>query len=86
MSPSSPRTSSGASLKKNEELNYETAYAELEKIVEALEAEGRSLDETLALYERGQLLAAHCANLLEKAELKVRQLGVDGLVEPEGQE
>ena len=57
-----------------EALNYEQAFAELEKIVTALEAGDHPLDESLALFERGQALAKHCAGLLEKAELKVRML------------
>jgi len=73
------------SLKKVQELTYEAAFAELETIVAALESEGRSLDESLSLYERGQALSAHCAALLEKAELKVRQLSGDGLADFEGQ-
>ena len=73
------------SLKKVEGLTYEAAFKELEEIVTALEAEGNPLDESLGLYERGQALAARCAALLEKAELKVRQLGADGLADFEGQ-
>ena len=73
------------SLKKVEGLSYEAAFKELEEIVAALEAEGNPLDESLGLYERGQALAAHCAALLEKAELKVRQLGVDGPADFDGQ-
>jgi exodeoxyribonuclease VII small subunit len=65
-------------------LTYEAAFTELEKIVTALEDEAHSLDESLGLYERGQALAAHCAKLLEKAELKVRQLGAEGLSESGG--
>ena len=72
-------------LKKVETLSYEAAFTELEAIVAALEAEGHALDESIGLYERGQALAAHCAVLLEKAELKVRQLGPDGLTDFEGQ-
>jgi exodeoxyribonuclease VII small subunit len=72
-------------LKKVETLSYEAAFTELEAIVAALEAEGHALDESLGLYERGQALAAHCSALLEKAELKVRQLGSDGLTDFEGQ-
>lgn len=72
------------SLKKVEDLTYEAAFAELETIVAALESEGRSLDESLGLYERGQALSAHCAALLEKAELKVRQLSGDELADFEG--
>lgn len=57
-----------------EKLSYEEAFKELEDIVAALEDEGKSLEETLALFERGQLLAKHCAGLLDNAELKVQQL------------
>ncbi len=57
-----------------EELNYEAAFKELETIVAALENEQRSLDESMSLYERGQALVKRCAELLDKAELKVKQL------------
>jgi exodeoxyribonuclease VII small subunit len=73
------------SSKKVEGLTYEAAFKELEQIVAALEAEGKPLEESLSLYERGQALAAHCIALLEKAELRVRQLGADGLTDYEGQ-
>jgi exodeoxyribonuclease VII small subunit len=76
MSPSS---------KKVEDLTYEAAFTELETIVAALEGESRPLDESINLYERGQALSKHCAALLEKAELKVRQLSGDGLVEFEAE-
>ena len=64
-----------------EQMTYECAFEELEKIVAALEANQRPLDEAMALFERGQLLAAHCAALLEQAELKVRRLSGDELLE-----
>ena len=57
-----------------DELTYEQALAELESIVAALENEQRSLDESMALYERGQALIKRCAKILEKAELKVKKL------------
>lgn len=60
--------------KTSDELSYEDAFTALEAVVEALESEQRPLDEAIALYERGQALSKHCAALLEKAELKVRQL------------
>ncbi|MBI2757285.1 MAG: exodeoxyribonuclease VII small subunit [Chloroflexi bacterium] len=56
------------------ELTYEAAFAELETIVAALESEQKSLDESMSLYERGQALAKRCAELLDQAELKVKQL------------
>ncbi len=60
---------------KLEELSYEQAFAELEGIVAALETEGRTLDQAITLYERGQALAGWCAGLLDAAELKVQALG-----------
>ncbi len=74
------------SKKSQEDLTYEEAFAELESVVAALESEQRPLNEAIALYERGQTLAKHCAALLEKAELKVRQLSGDTLIEFEGEE
>ena len=68
------------SKKTPEEQTYEDAFAELETVVSALESEQRPLDEAIALYERGQVLARHCSALLEKAELRVRQLNGDKIV------
>jgi len=64
-----------------ESLAYEEALAELESIVAVLEAEKRSLDESLALFERGQALARFCTGLLEQAELKIQALSGDELVD-----
>jgi exodeoxyribonuclease VII small subunit len=60
------------------QLSYEQALAELELVVEQLEAEVGDLDAALALFERGQALAKHCNELLGKAELRVQQLGENG--------
>jgi exodeoxyribonuclease VII small subunit len=57
-----------------DEMAYEQAFAELEGIVSVLESEQRPLEETMALFERGQALTKRCAELLDKAEIKVRQL------------
>jgi exodeoxyribonuclease VII small subunit len=55
-------------------LSFEQAFTELEAAVQKLSEGGLTLDESLALFERGQLLAAHSSALLEAAELKLRQL------------
>lgn len=55
-------------------LSYEAAAAELDAIVARLEAGNIPLDETVQLFERGQRLAAHCNQLLDAAELKVKTL------------
>jgi len=65
----------------DEDLSYEEAFAELEYIVSALETGEHTLDEAVAQYKRGQTLARHCANLLDKAELKVQQLSADEIVD-----
>lgn len=62
-----------------EKLSYELAYAELEAIITALETDSGALENSLALFQRGQLLIQHCAALLDDAEIKVRQLSGDTL-------
>jgi len=57
-------------------MDFETAFTALQESVAALESEELPLDKALALYERGQKLAHHCAVLLESAELKVQQLSM----------
>jgi exodeoxyribonuclease VII small subunit len=66
-------------IKPIEKLTYEEAFAELETIVAALESGDQPLEATLLLFERGQLLARHCAELLDKAELKVQKLSGESL-------
>ncbi|MDT8898305.1 MAG: exodeoxyribonuclease VII small subunit [Thermanaerothrix sp.] len=57
-----------------ESLTYEEAYAELEQLVQRLEAGQQPLDEAIRLFERGQALIRHCQALLDQAELRVREL------------
>ena len=69
-----------------ETLSYEQAMAEMEEIIQKMESDQLSLDEALAFFERGQALAKRCADLLNQAELKVRQLTgqeIDSLQEEE---
>jgi len=64
-----------------EELTYEEAFAELETLVNALEGDAsrNPLEETMSLFERGQALVKRCSELLDGAELKVRELSSDQL-------
>ena len=64
-----------------EEMAYEQAFAELEIIINSLEADEQTLDEILVKFERGQSLARHCADLLDKAELKTRQISGDEITD-----
>lgn len=64
-------------------MDFETAFNALQENVALLESEDLPLEKALEVYERGQLLARRCAELLESAELRVRQLSQDaGAQEP----
>lgn len=67
-------------------LSFEAALAELEGIVKRLEEGKVELEESIAIYERGEALKAHCETLLRKAEARIEKitLGPDG--RPQGTE
>ncbi len=54
--------------------NFETSLKELEEIVEQLETNDLTLDETLAKYESGIKMYKQCYQTLEKAEKKINIL------------
>ncbi|WP_186290581.1 exodeoxyribonuclease VII small subunit [Gordonia zhaorongruii] len=54
-----------------EELGYEDARDELSEVVAALEHGGLGLDESLALWERGEALAQRCTAHLEGARERI---------------
>jgi exodeoxyribonuclease VII small subunit len=53
------------------ELSYEQARAELAAVVEKLEAGGTTLEEALALWERGEQLADVCQRWLDGARARL---------------
>ena len=53
------------------EMSFEEAMAALEVVVGQLERGDVALDASIALYERGAALKAHCAGKLRDAEEKV---------------
>ena len=55
-------------------LTFEQAVAELQRIVADLESGDGNLEASLARYERGIVLIRHCNDLLDQAELRVREL------------
>lgn len=52
-------------------LSYEEAREQLVKVVSQLEAGGVSLEQSLALWERGEALADHCEQWLEGARKRL---------------
>jgi exodeoxyribonuclease VII small subunit len=64
---------------------FESALAELERLVAALEGGKLSLEESLAAHKRGMELARFCQNTLAQAEQQVRVLEDDQLTSLPGQ-
>lgn len=61
-------------------LPFETALAQLEDIVRQLEGGKVPLEDSINIYERGELLKKHCEALLRRAEARIERitLGPDG--------
>ena len=59
------------------ETAFEDVLRELESIVDTLENDPPPLEDALAAYERGVLLARACMSRLETAELRIQELGLE---------
>jgi exodeoxyribonuclease VII small subunit len=57
-------------------LSFEQALAELEQIVARLESGQAPLEDSIAMYERGAALKAHCEARLAAARLRVEKIVV----------
>jgi len=57
-----------------ESLSFETALRELEGIVTRLEQGEVDLEDSIALYERGQALKIHCEKKLKAAESRLEKI------------
>lgn len=68
------------------EMTFERALKELEQIVGRLERGDVELEESIAIYERGEALRDHCDRLLKQAEAKVEKLTLNRSGEPTGAE
>jgi exodeoxyribonuclease VII small subunit len=60
----------------SEAKTFEEAQRELERIVAELEAGRASLEDAVALWERGDELYRYCMGRLDSAEGKIEELGV----------
>ncbi|KIN62628.1 Exodeoxyribonuclease 7 small subunit [Sulfitobacter noctilucicola] len=67
-----------------DEMSFETAMAELEKVLAQLESGNVELDASISLYERGAALKARCEAKLKEAEEKVAAITLDGDGNPTG--
>ena len=62
--------------------DFEAAIAELESVVKRLEEGDMSLEQSLALYERGVQLSRFCHARLEEAERRIEILSDRGDLRP----
>ena len=61
-----------------DQMDYETAAAELERTVQQLGKEQEDLAESVRSFERGLALARRCARLLDDAERRLKELAPSG--------
>jgi exodeoxyribonuclease VII small subunit len=67
-------------------LTFERAIEELETIVKRLEEGKVPLEESVAIYERGEALKRRCEELLRLAEARVEKIRLDAGGKPTGTE
>ena len=68
------------------QLSFERAIDELESIVKRLEDGKVPLEESVAIYERGEALKRRCEELLHQAEARVQKITLDAGGNPTGAE
>ena len=59
---------------KKTEISFEDSFTRLERILERLESDDCTLDETLKLYEEGMTLTKVCYDKLGNAELRIKEI------------
>jgi exodeoxyribonuclease VII small subunit len=69
-----------------EKMPFERAIEELETIVKRLEEGKVPLEESVAIYERGEALKRRCEDLLRAAEARVEKITLDATGKPTGTE
>ena len=65
-------------------LPFERAIEELESIVKRLEEGKVPLEESVTIYERGEVLKKRCEDLLKQAEARVEKITLDAAGKPTG--
>jgi exodeoxyribonuclease VII small subunit len=57
-----------------EKRSFEDALERLKEIVDSLDDDSKSLEETIELYEEGVTLSKQCTETLEDAELRIEKV------------
>ncbi len=69
-----------------DELSFEQALKQLEEIVGRLESGRVELEDSIAIYERGAALKAHCERKLKDAEARIEKIVIGAGGQPVGLE
>jgi len=77
---------SESALPEIKKMSFEQALGELEKIVAELEGGRAPLQDSIAIYERGEALKKHCETLLKAAEARIEKITLDRDGNPTGVE
>jgi exodeoxyribonuclease VII small subunit len=68
------------------ELPFEKALAQLEEIVAKLESGKVDLEQSIAIYTRGEALKKHCEKQLKDAEARIEKITLKSDGKPSGTE
>jgi exodeoxyribonuclease VII small subunit len=66
-----------ASKKQKQEKTFEDSFKRLESILEKLESDDCTLEETINLYEEGLGLTRLCYDKLNNAELRIKEISLN---------
>jgi exodeoxyribonuclease VII small subunit len=64
------------------QLKFEEAMKRLDEIVEAMESGEIGIEESIARYEEAMTLAAHCRQILDQAELRIKKIQFNAAGQP----
>ena len=68
------------------QMSFEQALEALEEIVDSLESGNVALEESIQIYQRGNLLRLHCETKLKDAQIKIEKITGTGDGEDPGTE
>ena len=69
--------------KPTKRLKFEDAMQRLDAIVQAMESGEIGVEESIDKYEEAMALAAHCRQVLDQAELRIKKIQLDAAGQPQ---
>lgn len=63
-------------------LKFEDAMQRLDAIIEAMESGEIGVEDSISRYEEAMKLAAHCREILDKSEQRIKKIQIDAAGKP----